>query len=267
MNTTLEIACFTLPDTIKAYKAGAEQIEVCDNYTVGGVTPSYGVLNIIRQIIPKTVTLKLMIRPRGGHFVYSEDELKAMILDIELAHKLEFNGVVLGCLTDTHYIHKEQLKTLVQVANPLPVSFHRAFDRCLDWKIALTDIINCGCNYVLTSGLHEHVMHGLEQLKTMKEFVGEALEIMPGGGVRSENLAFFLQELKPNYIHSAAIIHKNQPQIDGSLIDESEINNMLEIIKSSKRAEREGFEPPDLLQSTVFKTAALNRSAISPLQR
>ncbi len=228
----LEIACFNVESALLAYKNKVEQLEICENMTAGGTTPSYGCLKLIRELIP--IHLKLMIRPRAGSFIYSAVEIDAMKRDIELAKKLQYNGIVLGCLNYNNEIDKPVLKELIHISEGLPVTFHRAFDRCENWKFALEILMERGCNGLLTSGGTSTALLGLNRLKEMKEFVGNSLEIIPGGGIRSENVAVICQELKPTCVHSSAFVKQKNTEkmLNGEEIpNENEIQKLFEVVE------------------------------------
>jgi copper homeostasis protein len=180
---------------------------------VGGTTPT---IEIIQQALENlTIDLYVMIRPRGGNFVYSELEFEQMKSEVETIKKLGVNGFVFGILKDDNTINIEQNKALVELTKPFPCTFHRAFDEVSDLKKALEDVISCGFSTILTSGTFPNVMEGKEVLKQLVNQAKNRIEIMPGGGLRSTNISALNEIVKANWYHSSAIT-------DGSEIASSE---------------------------------------------
>ena len=138
----LEIAVFNYQSAEIAVKAGADRLELCMNYASGGITPSYGLMKVIKEKI--NIPVFVMIRPRSGNFVYSSAEFEIMKQDILIAKQLGFEGVVLGILKKDNTVDVERTKQLVALANPMQITFHRAFDDTPNPIQALEDIIKCG---------------------------------------------------------------------------------------------------------------------------
>lgn len=216
-NKKIEIACFNLESALLAQKAGADRVELCANISVGGTTPSIEIIQQARKNL--SIDLYVMIRPRGGNFVYSEPELEQMKSEIETIKKLDVNGFVFGILNEDKTINIKQNKVLVELAKPFPCSFHRAFDAVSNYEQALEDVISCGFSTLLTSGTFSDVMEGNEVLKKLVEQAKNRIEIMPGGGLRSTNISELNQIVNANWYHSSAIT------------DETEIANWNEIIE------------------------------------
>jgi len=202
-NKKIEIACFNLESAIFAQKAGADRVELCANISVGGTTPIIEMIQQTREHL--TIDIYVMIRPRGGNFVYSEVELNQMKSDIDNIKKLGVNGFVFGILNEDKTINIEQNKALVELAKPFPCSFHRAFDVVSNYEKTLEDVITCGFSTLLTSGTFSNVMEGKEVLKKLVEQAKNRLEIMPGGGLRSTNISELNQIVNANWYHSSAI--------------------------------------------------------------
>ena len=217
----IEIACFNLESAVIAQKAGADRVELCADMSVGGTTPTIETIQQARENL--TIDLYVMIRPRGGNFVYSEAELEQMKSEIEAIKKLGVNGFVFGVLKDDKTINLEQNKVLVELAKPFPCSFHRAFDAVLNYEQALEDVISCGFSIILTSGTFPNVMEGKEVLKQLVIQAKNRIEIMPGGGLRSTNISELNEMVKANWYHSSAIT------------DGSETANPEEIIQLKKK--------------------------------
>ena len=220
-NKKIEIACFNLESSLIAEKAGANRVELCANISVGGTTPTIEIIQQTRKNL--TIDLYVMIRPRGGNFVYSEAELEQMKSDIENIKKLDVNGFVFGILKEDKTINIEQNKALVELAKPFPCSFHRAFDAVSNYEQALEDVISCGFSTLLTSGTFSNVMEGKEVLKKLVEQAKNRIEIMPGSGLRSTNISELNLIVNANWYHSSAIT------------DGTEIANSNEIIQLKEK--------------------------------
>ena len=220
-NKKIEIACFNLESALIAQKVGADRVELCADMSVGGTTPSIEIIQQARENL--TIDLYVMIRPRGGNFVYSEAEFEQMKSEIETIKKLGVNGFVFGILKDDKTINLEQNKVLVELAKPFPCTFHRAFDAVSNYEKALEDVISCGFSTILTSGTFPNVMEGKEVLKQLVIQAKNRIEIMPGGGLRSTNISELNEMVKANWYHSSAIT------------DGSETANPEEIIQLKKK--------------------------------
>ena len=220
-NKKIEIACFNFESALIAQKAGADRVELCAEMSVGGTTPSIEIIQQARENL--NIDLYVMIRPRGGNFVYSEAEFEQMKSEIETIKKLGVNGFVFGILKEDNTINIEQNKALMELAKPFPCTFHRAFDEVSDLKKALEDVISCGFSTILTSGTFPNVMEGKEVLKQLVIQANNRIEIMPGGGLRSTNISELNEMVNANWYHSSAIT-------DGSGIANSE-----EIIQLKKK--------------------------------
>jgi copper homeostasis protein len=202
-NKKIEIACFNFESALIAQKAGADRVELCADMSVGGKTPSIEIIQQAREHL--TIDLYVMIRPRGGNFVYSEAEFEQMKSEIETIKKLGVNGFVFGILKDDNTINIEQNKALVELSKPFPCTFHRAFDEVSDLKKALEDVISCRFSTILTSGTFPNVMEGKEFLKQLVIQANNRIEVMPGGGLRSTNISALDEMVNANWYHSSAI--------------------------------------------------------------
>ncbi len=159
----LEIAVFNIQSAIMAAQAGANRLELCENPFDGGTTPSYGTLKTVREKI--TIPVFPIIRPRGGDFLYVEEEFEVMKKDILLCKSLGFEGIVTGLLNSDATIDVKRTDALVKTAYPMEVTFHRAFDRAADPLKALEKVIDCGCQRILTSGQVPNAFDGKEFIK------------------------------------------------------------------------------------------------------
>ncbi len=204
----LEIACFSLESCMSAQQSGADRIEFCADYSVGGITPNHHDILKAREILQ--IPLHIIIRPRGGDFVYSMDELELMKKDIEFCKKHHINGVVFGVLTENKKINKTINRELVELAENMSTTFHRAIDECVDMNEAMNEIVSIGFKRVLTSGGKSNALAGVNVLKYCQNAFGEKIMIMPGGGIRSNNLQELIRETNCKEYHSAAITNKNE---------------------------------------------------------
>ena len=199
----LEIACFNIEAAKIAQEYGADRVELCAEMELGGTTPSIEDIKSTRELL--TIELNVMIRPRGGNFVYSPDEFMQMKKDIEDIKALGVDGLVFGILNEDNTVNVAQNKELVELAYPLPCTFHRAFDDISDIEISLEEVIACGFKTILTSGCEPNVDKGLENLSTLVKLAANRIVIMPGGGLRSTNVGKVLRETGASYFHSSAI--------------------------------------------------------------
>lgn len=199
----LEIACFNLESAVIAQENGADRVELCAEMEVGGTTPDVEITKQVRELL--TIDLNVMIRPRGGNFVYSDVEFQQMKNEILQFKKLGINGFVFGILNENNSINKAQNTELVALAKPFPCTFHRAFDEVLDAFQSLEDIIACGFQTILTSGQKPNVMEGANRLVELVEKANNRIVIMPGGGLRSTNIEFLQEKTGATFYHSSAI--------------------------------------------------------------
>lgn len=204
----LEIACFNLDSSLIAQQNGVDRIELCDGFEVGGTTPNIEITKAARAALK--IDLFVMIRPRGGNFVYSQDEFSQMKSAIIEFKKLNVNGFVFGILNDNNSINSLQNSELVKLAAPLSCTFHRAFDEVINAFQSLEEIIDCGFHTILTSGQAKNVVDGMDRLSELVSRANNRITIMPGGGLRSSNINAIQQKSKASWYHSSAIIDKNQ---------------------------------------------------------
>ena len=229
MDYMLEVIAYNIDCCIAIEKAGAERIELCSNLAEGGTTPSYGLIKHARTLV--TTELFPMIRPRGGDFVYSPLEFEVMKTDIMFCRDAGCDGIVTGILTPDGKVDKEKMKILAELASPLGITFHRAFDRSADPFQALEDIIECGCERILTSGQNSNASAGSEMIRQLVEKSGDRIIIMPGGGVRSNNLEILMQQTGAEAFHTSALRARIDP--GNAMIDENELALMMEIIRKN----------------------------------
>lgn len=204
----LEIACFNLDSAIIAQENGADRVELCAEMEVGGTTPDYEITKQVRDLI--TIDLNVMIRPRGGNFVYSDAEFQQMKNEIIQFKEIGVNGFVFGILTENNSINSIQNTELVELAKPFPCTFHRAFDEVSDAFQVLEDVIACGFQTILTSGQKPNVVEGINRLVELVSKANNRITIMPGGGLRSTNIEFIQEKTKATFYHSSAITDRNE---------------------------------------------------------
>lgn len=183
---SLEISVETLEAAMAAERGGASRIEFCGDLRVGGTTPSVELLRAVRERV--RVPIFSMVRPRGGDFFYTEAEFEAMGRDLDAAKELGMDGVVLGLLDAERRVDIARTKELVDRARPLPVTFHRAFDECVDLRRALEDVIKTGAARLLTSGGKRTAPEALGVLGELVRIAGERLIVMPGSGLHAGNI-------------------------------------------------------------------------------
>ena len=187
----VEVCAYSLSSCITAQKARAGRIELCGGLSEGGTTPSAGLIQLAKQSL--TIPVIVMIRPRGGDFLYSSSELAVMRADISMAKMLGADGVVLGILNADGTVDEAQTRQLVDLANPMPVTFHRAFDMTSDPFDALESIINTGAVRILTSGQQPTAEKGAALLRKLAGLAGNRIEIMAGAGVYEGNTNLLMQ--------------------------------------------------------------------------
>jgi copper homeostasis protein len=231
----LEVAVFSIEAALSAIKAGADRIEFCENPNEGGSTPSYGSLKTLIGLTK--IPIYPILRPRGGDFLYTSAEYECIKADLLLIKELGYAGAVVGLLNEDGTIDKTRTKELVQLAFPMQITFHRAFDRCNDPIKGLEDIIETGCKRILTSGQVPNVGDALPLVKLLVEKAAGRIIILPGSGVRANNCKKIINETGATEIHSSArkalnsLMQYNAPSMQENMVsmgvDENEIHLML----------------------------------------
>ncbi|CAI5988262.1 unnamed protein product [Closterium sp. NIES-64] len=204
MSVQLEICVETVASAIAAHKGGAHRVELCSGLVEGGVTPSIGLVTAVVQAIP--IPVHVLIRPRAGDFVFSEEEMKAMACDIKACAKAGAAGVVVGALTPSGDIDEPKLHRFLAsaVRHSLPVTFHRAFDHTRDPMAALQVLISSGVTRLLTSGQRVTAEEGVGLIRKLVEEAQGRIQIMAGGGVNPENAASIVTQSGVSHIHASA---------------------------------------------------------------
>jgi copper homeostasis protein len=198
----IEICVDSVEGAMAAERGGADRVELCDNLMEGGTTPSGGSIKLAREHV--RIGLQVIIRPRGGDFLYSEIEFSVMSEDIRLAKALGADGVVIGCLTAAGQIDLPRTRRLIEQARPLKVTFHRAFDMCRDPKQALEQLIELGVDRVLTSGQEASVLEGLDLICELQQQAKGRIILMPGGGLTPRNIEKIVRISGVEEVHLSA---------------------------------------------------------------
>lgn len=239
----LEIIGFNIESCISAQEAGARRIELCDNPSEGGTTPSYGFIKSARKKL--SIELYAMIRPRGGDFIYSDDEFEIMKTDVKTCRQSGCDGIVTGLLKTDGTIDKKRCSELVDLAYPLGVTFHRAFDRSQDPFRALEDIIETGCERLLTSGQRPKAVDGAQIIKELITRAEDRIIIMPGSGVDSGNIVSLAQITGATEFHSSASFYSESKMnslnaamnehLKHITVNKDEVIKMVKLLKENRK--------------------------------
>jgi copper homeostasis protein len=240
MNFKLEVIAFNIESCELAQQSGAHRIELCDNSGEGGTTPSIGMIKAARAKVD--IELFPIIRPRGGDFFYNDDEFDIMKEDILQCKNIGCDGVVIGLIHADGTVDKNRTSQLVNLAYPMSVTFHRAFDRANDPFKAMEDIIECGCERILTSGQQPTASEGIELIAALIKQANERIIIMPGSGLRSDNITSIAKQSGAIEFHSSArttmdskMIFNNplmKEQLKTIFLDAAEVSKMAILLSS-----------------------------------
>ncbi|MGG5460306.1 copper homeostasis protein CutC [Clostridium sp. B9] len=204
MTIKLEACVGSYKEGKRAEELGANRIELCDNLGQGGTTPSYGTILQCKKDL--NIDINVIIRPRGGDFVYSSEELEIMKSDIELCKKSGVNGVVFGFLKEDNTLDFEITKEFVEFSKPLSVTFHMAFDEIED-KLGTIDLLaSLDIDRILTKGGDISAFNNVEKLRELIEYAGDRIIILPGGGVTSENYLELKEKTLAKEFHGSKIV-------------------------------------------------------------
>lgn len=199
----IEVCANSVESCQQAQLAGADRVELCAGIPEGGTTPSYGEIKMARKVLTST-RLHVIIRNRGGDFLYTPLELERMAMDIDICRELGVDGVVFGCLTPEGHIDREANAFLMQHVGNMHATFHRAFDRCSEPLRALEDIIDLGFDRILTSGQQPTADKGVDLLRQLHQQASHRLKIMAGCGVNEANIAMIQQQTGVTNFHFSA---------------------------------------------------------------
>ena len=228
---------------LEAQRAGIDRVELCAGIPEGGTTPSYGDIVVARKLL-STTKLHVIIRPRGGDFLYSDVEKEIMLEDVRMSRRLGVDGVVFGALTAEGDVDMEFMRQLMKEAEGMSVTFHRAFDVCRDPFIALEQIIELGCHRILTSGQMPKAEEGVELLRELVERASERIIIMPGCGVNASNIAHIAAATGAREFHfsgrskreSGMLFRKSRVGMGGAVVRDEYSRDVtdVEIVKETR---------------------------------
>jgi len=237
-NIILEICTAHIESALLAARAGADRLEFCGNLGEGGTTPSMGsVLTLLKET---NIPVMVMIRPRGGNFIYTETEFTSMCRDIEILRETGISGIVFGLLNKHGEIDMAKCSKLLEIAGNIDTTFHRAFDATPDLQASLENLCTLGFKRVLTSGGQNTALEGKDNLARLVRQAAGRIVVMPGGGVRSHNITGLWQSTSANEFHMAPLKRsqsnpgmpaKFNQDDDNHMVDTVEIENTLREIK------------------------------------
>ena len=200
-STIFEVCIDSVAGAVAAEQGGADRLELCSALSEGGLTPSCG---LVQKVVETTnLPVMMMIRPRGGNFVYSESEVSVMLADIDAAKTLKVAGVVFGCLSNDQEVDSRLCEKLLGCCDSLSATFHRAFDEVADPISSLAIVERLGFERVLTSGQAPTAVEGMPVLKSLVASAGDLI-VMPGAGVRPENAGTIIAQCGATEIHGTA---------------------------------------------------------------
>jgi len=240
----LEVCANGYESALNAQMGGAKRVELCDNLAEGGTTPSYGQIALSKKNL--NIEVWPIIRPRGGDFLYSDLEFSLMKEDIEICKSLNCDGIVIGILEADGNIDKARCAELIELAQPIPVAFHRAFDMSNDMKKALEDLIELGIVRVLSSGGAGSAIGGSEKLAGLVKQANGRISIMPGAGINENNIEKLISTTGATEFHASAknfvsskMTFRNTESKMGSIEDEyhyeltsvDKVKGLVDIIK------------------------------------
>lgn len=195
----VEVCVDSVESAIAAQKGGADRVELCDNLMEGGTTPSFAAIEIARKRLK--IGLHIIIRPRGGDFLYSDLEFEIMKRDVEIAKQIGVDGVVFGMLEENGDVDFKRTLKLIELARPLSITFHRAFDVTKDAKKSLETLIELGVDRVLTSGQEATAFEGLEMIEELIELADDRIIVTVCGSLTQRNIKKFVERTKVREVH------------------------------------------------------------------
>lgn len=242
----IEVCANSLESALNAQKGGADRVELCSNLYEGGTTPSAGEISLARELLQ--IDLNVLIRPRGGDFLYSKNEIEIIKRDIVNCKNIGVDGVVIGFLKPDGSIDKELTKEITKLARPMTVTFHRAFDMCNNPEEALEELIEIGVDRALTSGAENKAIQGAELLNKLVKQASNRIIIMPGSGIRASNISELIQKTGAAEFHvserqsiSSKMIFKRDhifmgglpqiPEYEIRVIDTEKIKELVDIVR------------------------------------
>ncbi|MEO6166677.1 MAG: copper homeostasis protein CutC [Chitinophagales bacterium] len=223
-----EVCANSIQSALNAQLAQADRIELCENLEVGGTTPNIALIRQTKQQLH--IPIHILIRPRAGNFFYSEEEFTTMIQQIESCKYLNVDGIIMGLLNDDLTLDKIRCAELIQLARPLSVTFHRAFDIVSDPFQTLEELINLGADRILTSGQKEDILEGSELINQLVKHAGDNLSILAGGGITEANIVELAEKCGAHEFHFSAKVQS----ADGSYVsDPDRIRKIRNLANSS----------------------------------
>ncbi|MCA1560024.1 MAG: copper homeostasis protein CutC [Acidobacteria bacterium] len=246
----VEAAVETLHSALAAERAGAGRIELCASLSDGGTTPSAGLIAAVAERV--RIPVFVLIRSRGGGFVYADDEIGVMLRDINLARTLGIAGIVIGLLTPDNRVDVEHTRALIAAAEGLPVTFHRAFDLTRNLPEALEHLIEAGAGRVLTSGGEATASDGAGVIAALVEQAGDRIVAMAGGGIREHNAAELIAQTRVTEVHTGlSALARTQMSLQNSRVrlrkpppddeaaweevDEARMRRLVEVVQSERQ--------------------------------
>ena len=219
----LEVCCGNRQSAINAAAAGAQRIELCHDLSVGGLTPSHeDILNCKEHLPLQTFVL---IRPRGGDFCYTEEEFDTILSDIAFCREHGIPGVVIGFLNEDLSVDVDKCRRALKEAGTMQVTFHRAFDRCKDWQVALEQIIDCGFHRILTSGQRPTAPQGTDTLAAIVKQAHGRITILAGSGIGSDNVAELIRRTHVDEVHASCKLNGDTSQTEEIKLTMSQLAN------------------------------------------
>jgi copper homeostasis protein len=198
---TVEICVDSVESALAAENGGAHRIELCSDLLEGGITPSAGLIATVRERV--SIAMHVIIRPRGGEFCYSAHEFGVVKREVEMTKQLGANGIVVGILKEDGMVDIERVREIIDLARPLTVTFHRAFDVSADLDKALEDVIATGADRLLTSGGEQTAETGIPAITRLARAAGDRLKIMAGSGISERNVARIIAETGVREVHAS----------------------------------------------------------------
>ncbi|MBD1566715.1 copper homeostasis protein CutC [Vibrio sp. S12_S33] len=242
MNTQIEVCIDNIESLHNAIAGGATRIELCSSLALGGLTPSFGLMKKAAEI--STIPVYAMIRPRQGDFLYDQDDIDSMLIDIEMAKQAGLDGIVFGILNPNRTINIEASQQMIKAAQGLGSTFHRAIDQCHSYKQAIEDVASLGCERILTSGLAPNAYNGRSVIAEMVKLAGDRFSIMAGAGLNASNIGEVIKETGITEIHLSSkstraskmdmianAIKMGHDSIDETLIPVTDVELLQEVVR------------------------------------
>jgi len=203
-NMILEACVENHGEAVKAESLGAHRVELCDNLSIGGTTPSFGTISVTQERL--TIPIMVLIRPRGGDFVYSKDEISIMKQDIKVCKELGVQGVVLGALTNEGTVDMDIMSELLLIARPMSITFNKAIDETPNIMIEFGKLLDLGVDRILTSGGKDTALEGANVINEMIQIANGKVKVLAAGKITADNLSEHQKRLNTNEFHGQMIV-------------------------------------------------------------